>query len=267
MAVFAFRRRNLSLWFSLLLLTFTLIGLAWFGVLQPVREGLAYLLRPITRVAYISRTNLTNVIASLWELGSDPTVALQKRVALLENSVVDYENLKNENAVLRAQLGLSTKRERQYVLAQVVGENPDNFSRTLLLNVGSTEGVLAGMPVVQGEVLVGRISAVHKYTSELQLLTDPGSIIQVYLQESGAKGLLQGSLGLKKLSMTQVSKDEVVAQSEHVLTVGVDLNGVKDLLAGTVSDQQTEDKATYQTLGVEPGVDLNTLEYVFIIKN
>lgn len=261
------RQRSWSLWLSLVSVTLLLLMLTWLGVWQALGESLGYLLRPFTRVAYVTHTNLENVLTSLWRLGEDPTAELEKRNAYLENLLVNYERLESENKVLREQLALSLRREREYVLAQVIGENPDNFSRTLLLDVGSNEGLVVGMPVVKGEILVGKISAVQKYTSSLQLISDPKSVVQVYLQESGAKGLLQGSLGLKKLSLSQVDKDAVVSQGEHVLSVGVDLNGVKDLLVGTISDQQTEDKATYQTLGVEPGLDLNTLDYLFVIKN
>lgn len=57
--------------------------------------------------------------------------------------------------------------------AQVVGNSPSNFQNTVEINVGSNQGVEAGMPVIDGAGLIGRISQVFPNSSVVLLITDP----------------------------------------------------------------------------------------------
>ncbi|MDD4351778.1 MAG: rod shape-determining protein MreC [Candidatus Gracilibacteria bacterium] len=258
--------KKITLFTSLFLVACLLLLLQFLGVFAKLQQVASFVLRPFTRVAYITNTNLSNTLANLWYEGENENEVLTQRVANLENMVVAYENLKKENELLRNQLNVSNAQEHEYVLTRIIGQNPDNFSKTVFLDRGLSDGLSVGMPVVQEDVLIGRLKNVYEHSSELQLVTDPESVLQIYLQESGAKGLLEGSLGLQHLLVTQVSKDYAIKEGEHVLSLGVGLNGVKDLLLGVVDSQITEDKATYQTLKVKPIFDLDTLEYVFVIK-
>ena len=57
--------------------------------------------------------------------------------------------------------------------AQVVGDSPSNFQNTVEINVGSNQGVEAGMPVTDGAGLIGRITQVFPESSIVLLITDP----------------------------------------------------------------------------------------------
>jgi len=260
------KHKSLSLFVALtsLALLFTVAG--FLGFASGVGNSLAYLLRPFTRVAYVSNTNLSNLFASFWAERPGEQELKDQLITHLEQKLVAFESIKRENELLRGQLKIDESEDREYSLARIIGENPDDFSKTLFIDRGSRDGLDLGMPVVSEGALIGRLVEVYEHTSELQLITDPESVLQVYLLESGAKGLLKGSLGLNNLLLTQVSKDFEIKEGEHVLSLGIDLNGIKDLLIGKVESQETEDKATYQTLKVEPTINLSTLEHVFVIK-
>ena len=68
------------------------------------------------------------------------------------SAVLEYRELLKLNQ-------LTSKFQFDTVEAQVVGESPSNFQNTIEINVGSRQGVAAGMPVTDGAGLIGRIGA------------------------------------------------------------------------------------------------------------
>jgi rod shape-determining protein MreC len=79
-----------------------------------------------------------------------------------------------------------------FVTGVVLADSGSPFRQSVLLNVGSRDGIRDGWATTDGLGLVGRISGVGQTTSRVILLTDPGSRIPVTIQPSGQRGILSG---------------------------------------------------------------------------
>jgi rod shape-determining protein MreC len=201
---------------------------------------------------------------------------LEKAKARLEESdrtAREAVELRRENAALKAQLDLAQSLPLQRIAAGVIAKDHDNLFSTITLNKGSRHGIRVDMPVVAFEDnlegLVGRVVAVGPGTSQVLPLYDPQCQVSARLDESRFEGLTngQGSDRSKALLMHYVKKIAMDRISYGDLVVTAGLGGLypAGINVGRVRDIRAETYETSLTLEVEPVIDFDRLEYVFVL--
>src|SRR2546422_223816 len=110
---------------------------------------------------------------------------LKRQVAELNAAALD-------NKELRQALDFQRAFGHKPAVAEVVGRGPDAFSRTLQIDRGTNDGVRAGMIIVSGAGLVGRVRETGPHGAIVQTLADPQSRANVYLSGSGLQGTIIG---------------------------------------------------------------------------
>jgi rod shape-determining protein MreC len=126
--------------------------------------------------------------------------------------------LKTENESLRALAGYQPVDRARYVTARVVGQSPDSYSASVVLNVGEAAGVKMFQPVIDAYGLMGRVVDVAEKTSQVQLLSDATSRVPVITGTSRHHAILAGT-GDDLLRLTFVGGDSAaIALGEPVVT-------------------------------------------------
>lgn len=149
--------------------------------------------------------------------------------------------------------------------ANVIAGDSSPFIRYVTINVGERDGVKVGMPVVGGGLaLVGRVGEVSYASSQVQLLTDPTSFINVRLVESRATGTVNGTTE-GTLVLQNVPQTEVVNVGDIIITSGLGGTLPAALPIGTVEQIISQDVETSQRAVIRPGVDFERLETVLVI--
>jgi rod shape-determining protein MreC len=100
--------------------------------------------------------------------------------------------LEQQNAKLLAQNQVRLDPKLTSVSGVVLADSGSPFRQSVLLNVGSRDGIVDGWATMDGLGLVGRISGVGNTTSRVILLTDASSRIPVTIQPSGQRAMLVG---------------------------------------------------------------------------
>ena len=100
--------------------------------------------------------------------------------------------LEQQNAKLLAQNQVRLDPKLTSVSGVVLADSGSPFRQSVLLNVGSRDGIVDGWATMDGLGLVGRISGVGNTTARVILLTDASSRIPVTIQPSGQKAMLVG---------------------------------------------------------------------------
>ena len=184
------------------------------------------------------RTHLLGAVTPVVTLASKPVEKARNVVnekndmlhAYEENKKLRAENdtlrrwqevaqaLKAENESLRALAGYQPVDRARYVTARVVGQSPDSYSASLMLNVGEAAGVKMFQPVIDAYGLMGRVVNVAEKTSQVQLLSDATSRVPVITGTSRQHAILAGT-GDDLLRMTFVGGDPAaIALGESVVT-------------------------------------------------
>ncbi|RPJ49894.1 MAG: rod shape-determining protein MreC, partial [Chloroflexi bacterium] len=146
---------------------------------------------------------------------------LKSENSLLRSQVIQLEEQQKDNDVLYSLLKVArTRPDSSYVAAMVIGRDTNPFMRYILIDQGSDSGLRHGMPVVTAQGLVGRIDAVTANAARVQLLTDPGSAVNVRLPDSNADGMLTGAV-TGDISLEMISQEAKLQPGEIILTSGL----------------------------------------------
>lgn len=243
--------------------------LALGGIMRPV---IGVVMDPFIAAQRWLSDRVMNVV-DFFTLPRDVTNLLQRNVTLeneissLQSQVIQLEGQLNEAKVLYALLDFARARpQNQYLASVVIGRDPSPFLHYIIIDHGSDDGILYGMPVVTQQGLVGRVDAVTASASRVQLITDPGSVINVRLQSLKREAQLTGSI-TSDISLINIPQDVVVNPGEILLTSGLGGNYPSDVLIGQVTSVIKKENELFQTASVQPIVNYSTLRAVLIITN
>ena len=192
---------------------------------------------------------------------------LEAEVARLQAQVIDLQQQVTETNILSALVDFARANpEYSYQAASVIGRDPSPFLHYVIINVGSNEGVLPGMPVVTNKGLVGRVDAVIAEAARLQLVTDAASAINVRMQASTTEAILIGST-TSDLTIEMIPQDANIQVGDVVLTSGLGGNYPANILVGQVVSVRKMQSELFQQAAIQPNVDYNQLQFVLVITN
>ena len=104
------------------------------------------------------------------------------------------------------------------------------------------------------------------HTATALLLTDPGSRIAVFSQNSRALGILAGQGTGRRLEVNFVQRDANVKQGEVLITSGLDGKYPKGIPVARVLSVAPSDYTQFMAIYAEPLVDLQHLEEVLLLE-
>jgi len=202
-------------------------------------------------------------IASLRQRNSE----LEAEVSELQAQVIQLQQDVGETEILAALVDFSRANpENTYQAAAVIGFDLSPFLHYVIINRGSNDGILRGMPVVTDQGLVGRVDAVIADAARIQLITDPASNVNVRLQNAQTEASLIGSV-TGDVTLDLIPQDVNIEAGDLVLTSGLGGGYPPDLIVGQVINIRTRDFDLFHLATVQPVVDFNRLEIVLIIVN
>jgi len=152
--------------------------------------------------------------------------------------------------------------------AKVIGRDPGILNHSILVNLGTRDGLRINMPVVTHQGLVGHVMAVFNGTAQVRLLTDMGSSAAAMVQrpQSRAVGIVEGNPSqVSVLRMKNLMRNGDVIKGDKIMTSG--LGGIypKGLLIGEVTDVVDDEGGLLKTAMIRPEMDFSRVEEVFVI--
>lgn len=153
------------------------------------------------------------------------------------------------------------------VSGEVVGVSASPLDRTVTVNRGSRHGLERDAPVMAASGLVGRIVTVGPGVSQVELLSSSTAAVAVITSASRTRGMVRAAGGEERTGGYQlhfVPVGQQIAIGEEVISSGLDRLYPKGLLVGRVSAVH-EGAGLLLEIAVEPAVDFDTLERVFVL--
>lgn len=206
------------------------------------------------------------------------TASLQQRTAELEQMVAQLtvENLRlkeieAENTRLRGllqfrQVNPSFTYKGGQVVGRIVANEPTSIVQSILIDIGSKNGIEPGMPVVNELGLVGRVTDVYSNAARVLLITDSSSNVNTMLQNTRLRGILNGRAGQTPI-MDYLPQDQKILVGDIVVTSGESGNFPAGIPVGQVVEVQQNDVEMFQRAVVRTTVNFDTLETVLVVTN
>ena len=187
-----------------------------------------WMLRPMTSVVKLAKDYQS--YDKLLEQNKELRRELQQMKSWKEAAL----QLEQENARLLdlSQLRLDSK--LTHVSGIVMADSGSPFRQSVLLNIGSRDGIQDGWAAMDGLGLVGRISGVGSSTSRVLLLTDNASQIPVILQPSGQDAIVMGDNSFAP-PVEFIENADLVRPGDRIITSGGGGVLPAGLLVGTLA--------------------------------
>lgn len=179
----------------------------------------------------------------------------------------DLQETLKENERLRELLKFAASLSMEYVPAEVIGRNPDNWFSTATINKGTADGVSRDDPVVTAAGLVGRVIKVTRDTATVMLMLDPDSGAGGLVQRTRDAGVVVGVGGPGQvLRMKLFSRESDVKVGDTIVTSGLGSFFPKGLPVGKVVMVGRGDYGLVKTADIQPFVNFDRLEEVLVLK-
>ncbi|HTE52435.1 MAG TPA: rod shape-determining protein MreC [Kofleriaceae bacterium] len=162
---------------------------------------------------------------------------------------------------------LRRKTDAETVGARVVASSINPYFRVVRLRLDRGEGdVQVGMPVLDDHGLVGRIHRVFGRHSDVLLITDPDSSIDVVIPRTGGRGWVTGMArdDVYRCKIEFLERGKPVKVGDQVVTFGLGALPA-GIPVGVVSAVHAVDYRMYQEVEIEPAVDFGSLRRVLVV--
>ena len=155
-------------------------------IVMPIQNGLTYLKNKVSRNNEFFE-DINNLKAE--------NEGLREKNRQLEEALRELEIIKAENATLRSYNNMSEKyTDYTTVPAYIINKDISNLSDTMVINVGSDDGISENMPVITTEGLVGYIISTTDKTSKVKPIIDPSTSVSSAMSTSRDGVIVKGIL-------------------------------------------------------------------------
>ena len=228
-------------------------------LVSPAQSAMSLIARAITGVAgrYVE---LTHVRAE--------NDALARENKKLRAELTEMRRLAEESGRYQRLLGLRDVTPAETIAARVIAVDASPYFRVARVEIDHGEGtVRRGMPVLTPEGVVGRINRVAGKSSDVMLLVDPRSAIDVLVPRTGGRGILHGKSGENgyRCSIEYLARGEPAREGDAVVTSGLGGAFPRNLAVGHVTRVIPGAVGLYQDVEVTPDVDFGRLSDVLVV--
>lgn len=127
-----------------------------------------------------------------------------------------------ENAQLRRLMDARARMPVKSLLADILYAARDPYRRKIVLDRGARQGVQAGLPVIDDLGVVGQITRVFPFTSEVTLLTDKEQAIPVQVLRNGLRSVAYGRDKSSMLDLRFMAPNADIVVGDVLVTSGLD---------------------------------------------
>lgn len=197
---------------------------ARYHTLGAVRQVAGTVLYPLQMAALMPREMLGNMGGYFSSLST-----LQKEVRDLKTQQLAQARLLQqaqlqmaENAQMRRLMEARQHLPVQAQMAEILYDARDPSTRRVVVDKGSRDNVVLGLPVIDHAGVVGQVTRVFPFTSEVTLLTDKDQAIPVQVLRSGLRSIAygRGHSGLLDLRFVVANAD--IQVGDVLVTSGLD---------------------------------------------
>jgi rod shape-determining protein MreC len=238
-----------------------------FHALETVRLSLSALSQPVQQVAAMPGEALGRIgdyFASQARLLRENQ---ELKAKVLEQSAAAQEArlLKAEQEHLLAMKSGKSRYVENGTIAEVLYTARNPFTRKIIVDKGLTHSIQAGMPVIDGTGVVGQVTNVGTFSSEVTLVTEKDQSVPVMVVRNGLRAVAVGSGkdGSIDIPFMPVSAD--VQTGDMFVTSGIDGTYPPGLVVAEVTSVQKNSAYVFAKISAKPAAGVDNHRYVMVL--
>ncbi|WP_296873377.1 rod shape-determining protein MreC [Tibeticola sp.] len=248
---------------------FLMVADARFHLVQPLRAVIATVLYPAQWLALQPVQAAREFSGYLTDLKTARKTeeAVRRKLAEQSQRAGQVEQLLLENARLRGLLALRERTPVPSQAAQVLYDATDPYSRRVVIDKGQLQGIAPGSPVLDGDGVLGQVTQVYPFVSEVTLLIDRDQVIPVVNTRTGTRGVAYGDPtaqgGLLELRYMPAGED--VKDGDLLATSGIDGVYPPGLPVARVVSVDRQSDSSFARILCQPLAQLQGASHVMVL--
>ncbi|SFE07171.1 rod shape-determining protein MreC [Nitrosomonas sp. Nm166] len=197
-----------------------------FKYFPELRQAIGIVIFPLQKIAYIPThiyDQIEELIASFYLL--EENIKLRERYLKDREQLLKLHALEAENIQLRQLLGaiqqIETNTKAKAVLAEIMYTPRDPFNHKITLNKGSFHDIQLGQAVIDDKGIVGQITRLYPWSSEVTLLTDKNHSVPVQVLRNSLRSVVSGTGKNDELELRYLSVSTDIRQGDLLVTSGI----------------------------------------------
>jgi len=261
---------------TVILLVVICVGLvAWHnasrerGAISPPESAAFLTLRPAQRVLIATRDWCADLGKTMFRRGGTirENQQLKQRLADLEGQSRRLARYQRENQELRQLLKMPPQSGGKAVAAEVISFDATDYTRNIIINVGSQHGVREKDVVYNAQGVVGQVISRDRFTSRVLLLTDRQASVGAMVSRTAAKGVVQGTGENeqdRECKMSYLNFGADVREGDLVVTSGESRIFPRGLVIGRVLRVKKDRTYSRMTADIDPAVSFDRISAVYV---
>ena len=247
---------------------FLMVADARFKLAMPARASLALALHPLQ--------SLLLAPVDAWESMQDylrGTESARDAESLARRQLVQQaerlsraEQLQAENQRLRALLELRPALQVSSVTAEVLYEASDPYSRRVVIDRGSRQGVQAGAPVINDKGVLGQVTRVYGLSAEVTLLNDKDAAIPVLNSRTQQRNAAFGRSDGSGMELRFLAANADVKVDDALVTSGLDGVYPPGLPVARVSVVERRGDTSFASVSLQPIAQADSVRHVLVLQ-
>ncbi len=197
---------------------------ARYQYLESTRTVLSVIIYPFQRLTALPG-EVVGSISVYFETQSrlqEDNAQLRQQHDLDAAQLAQLSSIQAENAQLRTLHELEARVDFPMQMAEIVYVERDIFKRKLIVNKGSQANVMAGQVVIDDSGVVGQVTRVYPWLSEVTLVTDKDHAVPIQFVRNGLRAVVFGSGDIGEMSLRYMPVSSDIVEGDILVTSGID---------------------------------------------
>lgn len=239
-----------------------------FKYLESLRRIVSIVIYPLQQIArapisiatrtgefFVLHSTLRNENARLVQQNLEDAALLQRYRALLA-----------ENTHLRKLLDARDRIKVHSTLAEILYAARDPFTRKIIIDKGFQNDILSGQPVIDEAGVVGQVTRVYPWLSEVTLITDKGQVVPVQNLRNGLRSILTGTGADGVLELKFIPQNADYKNGDQLVTSGIDGVYPPGLPVAEVTDVEQNTSYLFARIRCKPLAGVNNYGQILVVR-
>jgi rod shape-determining protein MreC len=192
--------------------------------LTEVRQGFTVLLHPLEVIAHspIVAYDATRDFLTRQNLLVEDNDALRQKNLKQAADLQRFNALQAENDHLRDLLKAARQTPQPGKLAEIIHVSRDPFTQKVIVNLGTQQGIMAGQAAIDEYGVIGQVTQVYPFSSEVTLVTDKDLAIPVQIERNGLRAIAFGYGRDSTIDLPYLPMNVDIHEGDKLVTSGID---------------------------------------------
>jgi rod shape-determining protein MreC len=178
-----------------------------------------------------------------------------------------YQAAQAEAAELRRVINAGERLDVKSVPAEVLYASRDPYAQKIFVDRGAVAGVRPGSPVADEAGVIGQVTRVHPFVSEVTLLTNPDQAVPVQVVRNGLRAIAFGGGASGTLELRFMAANADIQGNDRLVTSGVDGTYPPGLPVATVMRIEKDAENAFARVVCRPAAGVDRGRFVLVLSD